>query len=402
MADNNSQEQRRKTQQIEAIGRLTTGAAQDLNNLLAMILSCTERELARLPADDRAAASFKEIDSATRRAVARAHQLLDFSRSQIYDPKAINLNDPIIKMERMLGRLLSDEIELVTVPGAGLDLVEVDAGQIEQVILGLAVNAGDAMPDGGKLTIRTTNITLDEDYVSEHPDASTGPHCVISFHDTGQGMTASVMDRIFEPFFTTKGEGKGSGLGLATCNGIVMQMGGHIEVSSEVGQGSTVQVYLPSVGSTKLAPAREDEFGDAPSGHETMLLVEDEPLVRKLASRTLRDLGYTVLEASNGVEAESLANECSETIDLLLADVVMPQMGGAELARHLGGNDHEIPALLMSGYIDSDSDVAGQLRSGASFLQKPFKRGDLARKVREVLDGSNPSREGEPAVPAGR
>lgn len=245
MADNNSQEQRRKTQQIEAIGRLTTGAAQDLNNLLAMILSCTERELARLPADDRAAASFKEIDSATRRAVARAHQLLDFSRSQIYDPKAINLNDPIIKMERMLGRLLSDEIELVTVPGAGLDLVEVDAGQIEQVILGLAVNAGDAMPDGGKLTIRTTNITLDEDYVSEHPDASTGPHCVISFHDTGQGMTASVMDRIFEPFFTTKPVGAGTGLGLAIAYAVVRAHKGDLTVDSGPLGGARFVIQLP-------------------------------------------------------------------------------------------------------------------------------------------------------------
>ena len=243
---------------------------------------------------------------------------------------------------------------------------------------------------------------MDDDYVLQHSDASPGDHVVLSFTDNGRGMTDTEIDSIFEPFFTTKEEGKSSGLGLSICYGIVRQNGGHIAVSSQEGQGSTLKVYLPALRNANPAAGREDEFSDAPSGNETVFLVEDEPLVRKLASLTLRELGYKVLEADNGVEAESLAKGCSETIDLLLSDVVMPGMGGAELARQLGGNDHEIPALLMSGYVDSDSDVAGQLRNGASFLQKPFKRGELARKVREVLDGSNPSLQDKPAIPAGR
>ena len=269
-------------------------------------------------------------------------QLLAFSSRQTTEPKAINLNDPIVKMDRMMRRLLSDEIELVTLLGPSLELVDVDPGQIEQVIQNLGVNAGNAMPNGGKISIETKRITLDEDYVLQHPDTSPGPHVMLSFSDSGHGMIDEIMDRIFEPFFTTKEEGKGTGLGLATCYGIVGQNGGHIVVSSQEGQGSTFQVYLPSVESTKLAVEGEDKFSDAPP---TILLVEDEPLVRKLTSRTLRDLGYTVLEAADGIEAETLSKECPETIDLLLADLVMSRMGGAELACQLGGRSPYLDTL---------------------------------------------------------
>jgi signal transduction histidine kinase len=395
-------EQLLQSQKMEAVGRLAGGVAHDFNNLLTVILGCSERELATQPSGDTSSASFRDIHEAAERASGLTQQLLSFSLRQTTEPKAINLNDPLVKMDRMLRRLLSDEIELATIPETGLELVEIDPGQIEQVILNLVVNAGDAMPSGGKLTIGTKRVTLTEDYVLQHPEASPGPHVMLSFSDSGHGMTDEVMDRIFEPFFSTKEEGSGTGLGLATCYGIVRQSGGHINVSSQEGVGSTFQVYLPCIEGVGIAPNQEEESSDMPSGDETVLLVEDEPLVRKLASRTLSELGYTVLEAANGVEAESLAVECTGPIDLLLADVVMPKMGGAELARQLRESGHNIPVLLMSGYVDTGSDVAGQLRNGASFLQKPFTRGDLARKVRDVLGSSNPSLEENPAVSAGR
>ena len=391
-----------QSRKLEAVGRLAGGVAQDFNNLLTVILGCSERELAGSPSGDGPSASLRDIHAAAERASGLTQELLTSSLRQTIEPKAINLNDPIVKMDRMLRRLLSDEIELATIPEAGLELVEIDPRQIEQVILNLVVNAADAMPNGGKLTIGTQRVTLTEDYVRQHPEASPGPHVMLSFSDTGHGMTNEVVNRIFEPFFTTKEEGKGTGLGLATCYGIIKQNGGHIDVSSQEGQGGTFEVYLPCIESVSVTQDQNEESSEPPSGNETILLVDDEPLVRKLASRTLHELGYAVLEAANGVEAESLAAECSGPIDLLLADVVMPNMGGAELARELRGNGHDFPVLLISGYIDTDSDVAGRLRSGTSFLQKPFKRADLARKVREVLDGPKPSFKDPPSVSTGR
>ena len=383
-------EQLHQSQMLEAIGRLAGGVAQDVNNLLTAILGYAEKELSAPASEERSRASFRDIYEVAQRASGLTQQLLTFSLRQSLDPRAINLNDPIVKMERMMGRLLSEEVELVMNLEPGLNLVEVDPGQIEQVILNLVVNASDAMPDSGKLTIVTKAITLDEDYVLQHPDASPGPHIELSFSDNGHGMSAEVMSRIFEPFFTTKKETQGAGLALATSYGIVRQTGGHFVVSSQEGQGSTFRVYLPTDGTTSIADNHDGELSEMPLGNETILLVEDEPLVRKLASRT-RDLGYNVLETANGVEAEILAAEYTGTIDLLLADVVMPKMGGAELAGRLSASDRNMPALLMSGYVDSDSDVTGQLRNGALFLQKPFTQSLLARMVREALSGSNPS-----------
>ena len=379
-------EQLHHSQKMEAIGRLAGGVAHDFNNLLIPILGYSQLELAKRPTGD-GAASFEEIQKAAERAADLVHQLLAFSRRQAIEPKAINLNDLIINMDNMLRRLLTEEVELVTLPEQGLGLVEADPGQIEQVIVNLVVNAGDAMPNGGKLTIETSSITLDEAYALQHSDASPGPHVMLSVRDNGLGMNDDVMSHIFEPFFTTKEKGKGTGLGLATCYGIVKQNGGHMDVSGEEGQGATFRVYLPRVEVTTLAPDKKDEPISMPSGHETILLVEDEPLVRKMAAGMLRDLGYTVLDASNGIDAARVIEKYSgEEIHLLLTDVVMPQMGGPELAHQLREIYHDIPVLFMSGYIDVESILADQLRDCDSFLQKPFKPGEFSQKVREVLD----------------
>jgi CheY-like chemotaxis protein len=286
----------------------------------------------------------------------------------------------------MLRRLIGEDIELVMLPAPDLGQVKADPGQLEQVLLNLAVNARDAMPGGGKLTIETANVTLDEDYAQQYAEVAAGEYVLLSINDNGIGMTEEVKGRIFEPFFTTKEAGKGTGLGLATCFGIVKQSGGHIWVYSEVDQGTTFKIYLPRVAADAGSLPGRGQSHALPRGTETILLVEDEATVRTLAARTLRKQGYTVLEAANGEEALYVARQHSGEIQLLFTDVVMPQMGGKMLASRLEEESPSTRVLFTSGYTDNAIVHHGVLDPGIAFLQKPFSPEVLIRKVREVLD----------------
>ena len=384
------QEQLQQSQKMEAIGRLAGGVAHDFNNMLTPIMGYAQMELAKLPYGDSSAGSLEQIQKAAERAANLTRQLLAFSRRQVVEPKVINLNDIIIDLDQMLRRLLGEDIELVTLPSGTLDLVEADPGQIEQVIMNLAVNARDAMPNGGKLTIETANITLGESDALQHSETSSGPHVMLSVTDTGSGMTQGVQSRIFEPFFTTKGEGKGTGLGLATCFGLAKQSGGHIEIQSELGQGTTFKLYLPRTESAIRASVGSGE-SDRPSvwlgGTETVLLAEDEPLVRKLVAQVLRDQGYRVMEAATGQEALKIfQSQEPSSVQMLLTDVVMPQMGGIELAQRIKNIQPNTKVLFASGYTQEPLFLAGDSSQEIRFIQKPFIADDLASKVREVLD----------------
>ncbi len=384
------EEQLLQSQKMEAIGLLAGGVAHDFNNMLTPIMGFAQMEMAKLPAEDNSRDSLEQIHRAAERAAELTRQLLTFSRRQVAEPKVINLNDLIVDLDHMLRRLLGEDIELVTLPASTLDLVEADPGQIEQVIMNLAVNARDAMPNGGKLTIETANITLDELGALQDPDASPDPYVMISVTDTGSGMTQEDQSRIFEPFFTTKEQGKGTGLGLATCFGIAKQSGGRIEVHSELGQGASFKLYLPRIESA--VPAREESGTLDPSsvslgGTETVLLAEDEPLVRKLMAQVLRDQGYQVMEAGTGQEALDIFQSVEEnSIKLLLTDVVMPQMGGVELAQRVTDIQPNIKVLFASGYTQEPLLQSGASSLAIQFIQKPFHPDALALKVREVLD----------------
>ena len=287
----------------------------------------------------------------------------------------------------MLRRLISEDIELVTLPAADPGMVRADPGQTEQCLANLAVNARDAMPNGGKLVIETSNVTLDQEYAARHPGANTGDYVVLAVTDTGIGMTEEVMSHVFEPFFTTKGVGEGTGLGLSTCYGIVSMLGGYIDVKSRPGEGSTFEVYLPRVNEPASQPQVRDKSDELPLGTETVFLVEDEPLVRSMASEVLREQGYTVVESTNGVEALRVAEERDgEEIHLLLTDVVMPQMGGSELAERLRTQHPETRVLFTSGYTDEAVVHQDPLQNGTDFIRKPFTLAALALQVREVLD----------------
>jgi CheY-like chemotaxis protein len=297
------------------------------------------------------------------------------------------LNDLILEMDRLLRRLIGEDIELITLPTANLGLVKVDPGQIGQVIINLAVNARDAMPNGGRLTIETRNTMLDEMYAHQHIDAAMGAYVLLGISDTGIGMDAEVQSHLFEPFFTTKSAGKGTGLGLATCYGIVKQHGGVINCYSEIGHGTTFKIYLPRVEAEIQSEPRPTYATEMPRGSETVLLVEDEMTVRVLAARILREQGYTVLEAANGEEGLQLAQERSgEVIHILFTDVVMPRMSGVALAEQLRVLRPGIKVLFASGYTDNAIIHHGQLDPGIAFLHKPFSPAALARKIREVLD----------------
>ena len=384
------QEQLQQSQKMDAIGQLAGGVAHDLNNMLTPILGYAQLEMAKLPSGDRSNSSLEQIHKAAERATDLTRQLLVFSRRQVVEPKVINLNDLIIDMDQMLRRLLGEDIELVTLPSNTLDLIEADPGQIEQVLMNLAVNARDAMPNGGKLTIKTANITLDESVTHRHSEASSGPHVMLSVTDTGSGMTQEVQSRIFEPFFTTKEEGKGIGLGLATCFGIAKQNDGHIEVHSELGRGTTFKLYLPRTESAIQAREGGDESetpGVSLGGTETVLLAEDEPLVRTMVALVLRDQGYQVMEAATGQEAlEIFQSREPGSIPMLLTDVVMPQMGGIELAQRITEIQPSTKVLFASGYTQEPQLLTGDPSQEIQFIQKPFLPDALALKVREVLD----------------
>jgi PAS domain S-box-containing protein len=376
--------QLRQVLKMEAIGQLAGGVAHDFNNLLTIISGYGHLLRERLGPQD--LDHVEEILKASDRATALTRQLLAFSRRQILTPQVLDLNSVVADLEKMLRRLIGENIELTTVQQSGLGRVKADPGQVEQVIINLAVNARDAMPEGGKLTIETANVDLDGAYARRHAGAVPGRYVMVAVSDTGIGMNAETLAHMFEPFFTTKEKGKGTGLGLATVYGIVKQSVGYTAVYSEPGHGSTFKIYLPRV---EQAMTKAESAGRGPElarGSETVLVAEDEESVRSLVCETLESLGYKVLEAREPGEALTIVEQYTEPIHLLLTDVVMPQMSGKELAKRLATARPEAKVLYMSGYTDNAVFIHGVLEAGRFFLQKPFAPGTLLRKVREVLD----------------
>jgi PAS domain S-box-containing protein len=380
------QEQLRQSQKMEAIGQLAGGIAHDFNNLLTVIKGYCQFSLPELKKDDPLRENILEIDSAADRAANLTRQILAFSRRQVMEMQVLDVNTLLRDLDKMLRRVIGEDIELVTLLAADLGRIKTDPGQIEQVVMNLAVNARDAMPNGGKLTIETANVELDQAYARSHISVVAGRYVMFSVSDTGVGMTPNVRDRIFEPFFTTKEKGKGTGLGLSTVYGIVKQSDGNIWVYSEPGHGTTFKIYLPRV-DEPLEEARKGMVKDGlPLGKETILLVEDEQEVRRLTAKILEKQGYEVLEASNGDEAFAIGAKWKNPIHLLLTDVIMPGMSGCQLVDQFSTVYQDIKVLYMSGYTDSAIVHHGVLEEGSNYLQKPFTPNTLACKVRQVLD----------------
>jgi len=379
------EEQLRQAQKMEAIGQLAGGVAHDFNNLLTIINGYSELLLLSTPPDDPRRELLEEIRKAGERSASLTRQLLAFSRKQFLAPTVLDLNDVVRDTEKMLRRVIGEDIQLTTVLHPQLGSVKADPGQLEQVLLNLAVNARDAMPQGGRLTIETNNILIDEDYARSHADMRPGSYVMLTVADAGTGMAEEVKRRLFEPFFTTKGIGKGTGLGLAVVHGIVKQSDGTIEVDSEPGLGTSFKIYLPHVEQAAPTGKSGAGLGSAPRGTETLLLVEDEDAVRALTRFTLQQCGYTVLEASHGEEAIRVATNHRERIHLLVTDVVMPGMGGQVLAERLLSIHPEMKVLYLSGYTDDAIVRHGILHEEVNFLQKPFSPNALAHQVRDVL-----------------
>ncbi len=384
------EQQLRQSQKMEAVGRLAGGIAHDFNNLLMVISGYSEFLLERLGAEPHLRGPAQEIASAAERASSLTRQLLAFSRKQMLAPRIVNLNDIVTENLKMLNRMIGEDIDLVMVPAKNLWPVRADGGQIEQVIMNLAVNARDAMPSGGKLTIETANAALDEDYARVHGPLRPGDYVMVSITDTGAGMDSDTQSHIFEPFFTTKGP-KGTGLGLSTVYGIVKQSGGYIWVYSEVGRGTTFKIYLPrvaSMGESAAQIATPVAAQKVEPGNETILLVEDEANLRYLARQYLEKQGYRVIEAADGAVAMQIAVAHEGVIHLLLTDVIMPGMNGRELAQRISEIRPNVKILYMSGYTENVIGHNGTLDAGVRLLQKPFNLRDLKSKVREVLDAT--------------
>ena len=381
------QEQLRQSQKMEAIGRLAGGIAHDFNNLLTIIKGYGQLSLLDLKEGDPLLKNIEEIQKAADRATTLIRQLLAFSRRQVMEMIVIDLNSLIRDLDKMLRRVIGEDIVLMTLLAEDLGRVKGDPGQIEQVIMNLAVNARDAMPTGGKLIIETVNSELDENFVHGHFGVAPGPYVMLSVSDSGLGMKQEVREKIFEPFFTTKERGKGTGLGLSTVYGIVKQSGGHIWVYSEPGHGTTFKIFFPRIEEAPDKIKPKTGSGDLPRGSETVLVVEDEKEVRTLASNVLKRQGYRVLEASNGGIAFLLCEQHKSPIDLMLTDVVMPEMNGRELAERVAGLHPEMKVLFMSGHTDDAIVQHGILEKHVNYIQKPFTVENLARKVREVLEG---------------
>ncbi|RME41234.1 MAG: response regulator, partial [Caldilineae bacterium] len=380
------EEQNRQAQKMEAVGQLTAGIAHDFNNILTAINGYAELLQMRLANDQTAQRMLGQILISGKRAADLVSQLLAFGRKAIIRPKILDLSLVIADLDKMLRRVIGEDIEIKTQFQPHLWAVKMDPSQVEQVVVNLAVNARDAMPRGGTLTIELKNVTLDKTYADEHIEVEPGDYVLLAVTDTGTGMPPEVMEHIFEPFFTTKEVGKGSGLGLSTVFGIVKQNDGHIRVYSEEGKGTTFKIYLPAVGVAPPPAPKEEKRTEVRGGTETILLVEDEPQVRKLAFNTLTAQGYTVLDAPDGEAALKTAQTYTGPIHLLLTDVIMPRMGGKELAKRLKALRPDVRVLYTSGYTSNAIVHHGVLEPGLAFLEKPFSARALLRKVRQVLD----------------
>jgi len=378
------EEQMRQAQKMEAIGTLAAGVAHDFNNLLTVISGCSEMLLSKLPSGHPNTELVQHIRDAGDRAAALTRQLLAFSRQQVLEPRILDINQVVESTEKLLQRLIGEDISLVSVRAPNLGRIKADAGQIEQVIMNLCVNARDAMPLGGRLTIETSNQVLDYSYSQSHMDVIPGPYVLLAVTDTGTGMDEATRQRIFEPFFTTKERGKGTGLGLAAVFGIVKQTGGHIWVYSEPDHGTTFKVYFPMVADEISLPVALEVSSAV--GTETILLVEDEAIVRGIAVLALETFGYHVLPVGSGAAAVALCRSYPNPIHLLVTDVIMPEMSGSQVASEVAAIRAGIKVLYLSGYTDDTVVRHGILHEHVAFLQKPFTPSVLARKVREVLD----------------
>jgi PAS domain S-box-containing protein len=386
------EDQLRQAQRMEAIGTLSGGVAHDFNNLLTIIRGYAHQLLESRPDAEKARVQVQHIDEAAERATALTSQLLAFSRRQVLQPKVFDLNALAAGLDHMLRRLIGEHIEMITVVATESCQVKADTGQIEQVIMNLVINARDAMPEGGHLTLETANLTLDEAYAAKHEGVVPGPYVMLAISDTGVGMDAETRARIFEPFFTTKGLGQGTGLGLSTVYGIVKQSGGHIWVYSELGRGSTFKVYLPRVNEAVTVVKKEPEEDSSAAGvggHETVLLVEDEPELRELVEMMLTSCGYSTLTVGNPLQAEAFSENYPGPIHLLLTDVVLPGISGRDVARRITMHRPKIRVLYTSGYTPNAIVHHGVLDAGLNFIQKPFTLETLASKVREVLNGES-------------
>ena len=389
-----SEEQLRQAQKLEAIGRLAGGIAHDFNNLLTVILGHSQLLRTRARSQDEMASDLEEVEKAAIRAANLTRQLLAFSRQQMLQPRVLDLNEVVVDLDRMLRRLIGEEIDLLTVPAVNLGRVKIDPGQMEQVVVNLVVNARDAMPHGGKLTIETANVTLGESEVYGSEGLDPGHYVLLAVSDNGIGMDIETRARIFEPFFTTKDIGRGTGLGLSTVHGIVAQSGGHIDVYSEPGHGSTFKIYLPRVEAPIDVAKPPTESVQGLTGSETVLVVEDDELVRTVVSKTLRLNGYRVIEAKDRTEALKICEACRRNemqLDLMLSDVVMPGMSIGELAERLKVLQPALRILYMSGYTDRAMTHQGLLETGGAFLQKPFTSDGLLSKLRELLENPRAS-----------
>ena len=370
---------------MEAIGRLAGGVAHDFNNLLMVIKGHTELLLNVLPPSDHVARKIEQIDRSADRAAALTRQLLAFSRMQVLQPQVINLNSIIEEMGKLLPRLIGEDIELVVRADQELGAIRADASQMEQIIMNLAVNSRDAMPNGGKLVIETRNADLDQTYTASHPLMKPGAYIQLTVSDSGTGMDAETQSHIFEPFFTTKEKGKGTGLGLATVYGIVKQSGGFIWVYSELGKGTSFKIYIPRVDQAEEHPGAPKPTAEVPTGTETVLLTEDEQDVREIAREFLESGGYKVVEAKDASEAVQLARQHNGAIDLLVTDMVMPGMTGQELAVQLQREYPGLCIVFMSGYSEHAATEMANADPTVRLLSKPFSRGALLRTVREIL-----------------
>jgi len=380
------EEKFRQAQKMEAVGRLSGGVAHDFNNLLGVIIGYAEFLQESLEPENTLRGSVDEILKAGKRAASLTRQLLAFSRQQVLDPKVIDLNAVVSDMDKMLRRLIGEDIDLSTVLGADLGRIKADQSQLEQVLMNLVVNARDAMPQGGKLLIHTENMVMDEAFIRRYPyPVQPGPYVCLTVGDTGIGMDAETKARAFEPFFTTKEKGKGTGLGLSTVYGVVKQSGGYIDIESSPAVGTTFKIYLP-----RVEEAAKTERANQPAasftGTETILVAEDEPSLRNLTCATLEQCGYKVLSAKDGIEALEVSDNHGGPIDLLLTDMVMPGMGGAALAQEITRRRPEIRVAYMSGYTGQAVGSQGPVDPGSVFLMKPFTRELLTRKIREALD----------------